>query len=315
LNFAGVISRRRSRLCGGFRRATGLAKLHFEGHNPFNDRNWAFFLSQHKLESLKLDQVDLNSEVSCRAVATAEVRCLTLQRCPLEDEGAALVESISQGRGPKELCVDSSQPVLPFINALRGNTSLERLELLYIDEHQETRALAAALHENKGLVHLTAHFNGDSDWTELLESISLHPSLRYLNLNMHHGRPIDPMKRLEVTKVFANMLSVNERVEEIRFHDDTFDKDDWHTNVSPRLECNLYRKRFPSIQKIEVAFTRAAVLARALAKFASKPHLVLMLLNQNHDIVSSFRDLTLTLDNQFSIPSRKRSRLPSSDAR
>jgi hypothetical protein len=66
------------------------------------------------------------------------------------------------------------------------------------------------------------------------------------------------------------MLSVNDRVEVMRFHDITFDKDDWDAFVVPRLECNLCRKRFPSILKVEEASTRAAVLARALTKFAQQ---------------------------------------------
>jgi hypothetical protein len=84
---------------------SGPAKLCFvRGRNPFNDRNWALFLSQQQLESLELRNMHLNSEASCRAVATAEVRCLTLgNECSLEDGGAALVESVRQGRGPKEL--------------------------------------------------------------------------------------------------------------------------------------------------------------------------------------------------------------------
>jgi hypothetical protein len=108
------------------------------------------------------------------------------------------------------------------------------------------------------------------------------------------------------------MLSVNERVEVMSCDDNTFDKGDWDTFVVPRLECNLYWKRFPSIQKIREASTRAAVLARALAKFASKPHLVLMLLDQNHDIVSSYID---SAHGRNFIPSQKRSRSPSLDTR
>jgi hypothetical protein len=106
------------------------------------------------------------------------------------------------------------------------------------------------------------------------------------------------------------MLSVNELVEEVRFRHDSFDEGEWNKNVVPRLECNLYRKWLPSVQKIEEASTRAAVLARGLAKFASKPHLVLMLLNQNHDIVSSYVDSSHDLN---PIPLRKRSRSPSPD--
>jgi hypothetical protein len=303
----------------------GPAKLRFEGSNPFNDRNWALFLSQHKLDSLVLHEMNLNSEASCRALATAEVRCLTLEECDLEeDEGAALaqalIESVRQGRGPNGLCFnrnpfDSSERFVTFTNALRGNTNLERLELSYselsyMNYRQDTQALAAALHENKGLVHLTVYFreSDDNGRTELLEAIAMHPSLRSLDFVCYC---YSKEKRI-FTKAVADMLSVNDRVEEMRFRRDTFDKDYWGAYVVPRLECNTYRKRFPSIQKIEEASTRAAVLARALAKFGNKPHLVWMLLNQSHDIVSSYIDAA---HGRNSIPLRKRSRSPPLDAR
>jgi hypothetical protein len=83
---------------------SGPAKLRFDEIIPFNDRNWALFLSQHKLESLYLYMMDLNSEVSCRAVASAEAQCLTLGHRSLQDGGVALVESVGQGRGPRQLC-------------------------------------------------------------------------------------------------------------------------------------------------------------------------------------------------------------------
>jgi hypothetical protein len=88
------------------------------------------------------------------------------------------------------------------------------------------------------------------------------------------------------------MLSVNKRSEVVPFYSYSFDKDDWDAFVVPRLECNKYRKLFPLIQTIEEASTRAAVLARALATFSSKLHLVWMLLSQNHDVVSSYLDST-----------------------
>jgi hypothetical protein len=295
---------------------SGPAKLRFVGSNPFNDRNLALFLSQHKLESLELHGIYLNSEISCKAVTTAQVQCLTLEYCDLEDEGAALVKSVGKGLGAKELCFHgnsfgSSESFVTFMNALRGDEHLERLHLSNsIDDRQETRALATALHANKGLIHLTVSFPAldDSIRAELLKAISLHPSLHSLDLKMDNTNISYPKKRRELTKAIADMLSVNERVEAVSFHDDTFDKDDWDAFVVPRVECNKYRKRFPSIQKIEAASTRAAVLARALAKFAIKPHLVWMLLSQNHDIVSSHLDSVHGLN---LIPSRKRSRSPS----
>jgi hypothetical protein len=157
---------------------SGPAKLSFVGINPFNDRNWALFLSQHKLESLELSNMSCDSEVSCRAVATAGVRCLTLGAdFELEDGGAALVEAVKQGRGPQELCFDcdpfhSPQSLVTFVSALRGNTNLERLELPLIDDRQVKQALTAALRENTGLVHLAVYFDESdctkSDTTELL---------------------------------------------------------------------------------------------------------------------------------------------------
>jgi hypothetical protein len=161
------------------------------------------------------------------------------------------------------------------------------------------------LHGNKRLVYLKVKYLGEldeSDITELLGSISLHPSLEICEWY------IDPKKRRDVTKAVADMLSVNERVKEMSFDDDAFDEDDWNTNVVPRLECNLYRERFLSIQTMGEVSTRAAVLARTLGKFSSKPHLVWMLLHQNRDIVSSYLDSA-----HDQVSSRKRSRSPPLD--
>jgi hypothetical protein len=298
---------------------SGPAKLRFVSNNPFNDRNWIFFLSHHKLESLELKGVLLNSEVSCRAVATSQVRCLTLSYdCELEDGGAALVESVRQGLGPKEIFFvdcdpfDSSERLITFMSALRGNTNLERLELPLIDDRQVKQALVAALRENEGLVYLKVKYCGkldESDITDFLGSISLQPSLRSLDLTVWYSGT-NLKKRREFTKAVADMLSVNDRVEVMSFDHDIFDKYDWNAYVVPRLECNLYRKRFLSAQKIEEASTRAAVLARTLVMFSKKPYLVWMLLNQNRDIVSSYLD---SAHDQTSILSRKRSRSPSLD--
>jgi hypothetical protein len=72
-------------------------------------------------------------------------------------------------RGPtKGFCFlnnpfDSSDYFVTFLNTLRGDEHLARLQLPRIDNRQETRALSAALHENKGLVHLTVSFPALND--------------------------------------------------------------------------------------------------------------------------------------------------------
>jgi hypothetical protein len=42
----------------------------------------------------------------------------------------------------------------------------------------------------------------------------------------------------------------------------------WDAIVVPRLEIHLYRKRFRAVQSIGLEKTRAAVVARALARIA-----------------------------------------------
>jgi hypothetical protein len=89
------------------------------------------------------------------------------------------------------------------------------------------------------------------------------------------------------------MLSENEQVEDIQVEGDgftynTYDRVAWDELVVPRLECNLYRKLFVPIQRIQNPKTRAAVMTRALTRVKSKPSLLYMLLSQNRDIVSSY---------------------------
>jgi hypothetical protein len=129
-------------------------------------------LHQHQLESLTLFNILLESENACRAVAEAELQYLNLSSCELGDGGASLVESVRVGlRGPRGLGLglgrtglgdndwcpfDSSERFVSFLNALRGNAYLERLDLSRFDLREEgiLAALAAAFSENKGLVHL-----------------------------------------------------------------------------------------------------------------------------------------------------------------
>jgi hypothetical protein len=89
---------------------------------------------------------------------------------------------------------------------------------------------------------------------------------------------------------------VNKRVDEIQIPVHTFPDHDyttfgqafWNTLVVPRLECNLYRKRFVTLQMIEVPSTRTSVVAIALARVAGNPFLLWMLLSQNHGVLASY---------------------------
>jgi hypothetical protein len=136
----------------------------------------------------------------------------------------------------------------------------------------------------------------ESFFHELLRAITTHSSLRTLDLT---GFELDmDMDGTEATEEIAKMLSVNKQLEEIRIDEfvaefdgdyPTFDPSAWDALVTPRLDCNVYRKRFPAIQKIRLLSTRTAVMARALAHVSNKPWLVWMLVSQNQDILASYR--------------------------
>jgi hypothetical protein len=304
---------------------SGPAKLSIRRRLPFDEVNFRRFLNQHRLESLTLFWIPLQYEESCRALAAADLQHLELPLCELADGGAALVESVKNGRGPRGLRLarrqfDSAERFLFFINALRGNTYLERLELLgiYICEGSP-QALAGALLENKGLVHFSlelcrCRLDGPC-WSELMGAISTHPTLRTLMFrginNFDEGASSLSTKRAR-TKSVADMLLVNKRVDRIHFDSDTFDRDDWNLFVAPMLDWNLYRDWFVAIQKIQDLSTRAAVVARALAHVESKPLLVWMVLSQNDDVVCSYLPNEARADS-VSVPSRKRRRSPSDD--
>jgi hypothetical protein len=279
------------------RQHSSLTKLTLWERLPFDDRNFVWSLVHLNLEYLRLSNIDLHGE-SCRAVATAEINYLHLEHCEFEDDEAVqvLVDNVREELGPRGLSLDGEPFESPerfgdFMNALRGNTYLERLDIGDLDVRDgDFQALVAALSENRGLTHLG--FSGctvdDHCWEELMGAIAKHPSLRTLSfeeirdenesLVFEHQ---DPMHSL------ASMLAENEQVDEIEV-DDAFDRDVWDTVIVPRLEINSYRKRLLAIQTIQNPATRAAVTARALARLGEKPSLQFMLVSQNQDIVSSY---------------------------
>jgi hypothetical protein len=282
----------------------GPAMLTISRGLPFREGNLGFFIKKLKLHSLKLDRVLLNSE-SSRALSVAEINYLDLDESRLSvGGGAALVDSVKEGRGPKGLCFrrdlfDSREGFLSFLKALRGNAYLERMDLSWINS-RDVYHLAAALRENKGLTHLSLRYCnlGDRCWTDLLVAISRHPALRTLDFSSIDGerRPASSFTSRDRTKSVANMLLVNTQVDEMVSDDDsmsgycTFDRDDWEALVAPKLEFNLFRKRFGALQKIEVPSTRAAIFARALARVETKPSVAWMALSFSQDIICSYQN-------------------------
>jgi hypothetical protein len=123
----------------------------------------------------------------------------------------------------------------------------------------------------------------------VLCAIAKHPSLRTLSFEeIYDKNEVTFLKRHDPIHALADTLAKNERVVDEIQVEGSFDRDIWDAVVVPRLEINLYRKRFRAIQAIGLEKTRAAVVTRALARIAlagvkSESSLIFMVLSQNCD--------------------------------
>jgi hypothetical protein len=307
------------------RQHSSLTKLSLHERLPFDAIHFVWCLDYLNLEYLGLSHITLNGRQTCRAVATTEINYLHLEHCDFEDEGAMqlLVDNVREERGPRGLFLDTvslSERFGDFMNALRGNTYLQRLVIGNLEVRDGSfQSLVAALPKNRGLTRLgLIYCNVDNCcWKKLMDAIAEHPSLRTLFFRKILDANDDEIeslvfKRHESIHALAGMLVENEQVDDIHVENDWCDRDVWNAVVVPRLEINSYRKGFRAIQAIGLDKTRAAVVARALAHLAladvkGESSLIFMVLSQNCDVFCSYLDEMLTRDNNISVPSRKRS--------
>jgi hypothetical protein len=274
-------------------KSTGPSNLAFWKALPFNIENWASFLSLQNLAYLGLFYMNLDLEMS-RVVAEARIARLELRGCTFEDDGAALIESVRTGRGPIGLSLLDKKPFNSlerwkgFINALTGSGSSESLEVWIRGDHCDEilQTLADALPLNNGLVELKLPHVSSDQWSNLVQPVSNHPSLRKLDLRC--AAAMFSRTKQQQTQAVADMLLVNKQVEDISFQDSTYNRSTWNAGVAPRLEANIYRKRFLAIGDIVDSSTRAAILGAALPALLldrTKPSLAYMLLRSNQDTI------------------------------
>ena len=108
-----------------------------------------------------------------------------------------------------------------------------------------------------------------------MHTLREHPSLITIRL-----------PRVESVTDIVQMLEANQQLETI---DATLREDwqeDWNGQVLPRLECNLYRKRFHAMSQSD---RPVKLLSKALLRggVRHKPSLLFMLLSQNQDATSA----------------------------
>jgi hypothetical protein len=200
---------------------------------------------------------------------------------------------VHDDEGVEWVTFDSAERCIYFLNALRGNSHVERLDLSGIHVPDGIpQALVAGLLENGGLIHLSLGRRGLDGlcWGKLKEAISTHKYLRTLAFEEIHdedGRELDFRARQGRTSALADMLLMHQQVDEIPFDRYTSDQDLWNTLVLPRLESLLCAKWFAALSMIGES-SRPTVVASALARVAKKPpSLVWMLLSQNLDLLFS----------------------------
>jgi hypothetical protein len=233
---------------------------------------------------------------SSRAVAGAGLQRFILKGCEFEDEGASLIESVRTGQGPQGLSLSDMKPFttlerwISFMDALEDNNgSLKFLEIAFREGHhvdEILQGLADALLKNSGLAELSIRFESFAQCKNVWHAISAHPSFRKLNLSFFYNDvPRDEELKRERTKAVVDMPLKNKQVEGIEFYDHVYDRSTWDTGAAPRLESNIYRKRFPAIQKVDDTSTRAAILGAAMGRVRTKASLLYMLLCDNRDTI------------------------------
>jgi hypothetical protein len=170
--------------------------------------------------------------------------------CEFEDEEAVLavlVDSVRVEEGSKGLSLqghsfDSSEKFGDFMNALRGNTYLERLDHignLHV-RYGSFQALVAVLPENRGLTHLgLTGCTVNAQWRDqLMGATAEHPSLQTFSFeevcDENEGLFLE---RHEPIHALAGILAENEQVDEIEVAD-PFDRVAWNAVAVPSLEIN-----------------------------------------------------------------------------
>jgi hypothetical protein len=209
----------------------------------------------------------------------------------------ALTEVLKCNQGPTELeyCYIDNWVLA---DGLRGNSRLNSLNCLRKSlsrtnevGNREVLAIAGALRENKGLVHLGIGPDftmSDEAWGTVCDCLKTlkHPTLQVLNLESIQPYGVTPAvlnSRIPVyIQALVNMLKVNVSIHTIHFgarYSELF-----QGSVVPYLETNRFRPRLLAIQKTRPFPYLVKVLGRALLAARTDPNRFWMLLSGNAGI-------------------------------
>lgn len=289
-------------------------EIHFSGFYfsrplPFSREHWLSFLHRHK-GVLKLTTKTLDHEES-QAIGKATVQELVLTDCRFADCGANLIDAIGKGSGPRAICIstnlrdrsfpfESPTQCIHFADSLKNkNCQLTRLYVNNVTfrhisphaDHDVLTNLAEALRENRSIVQLTLR-NIIPDtvvFSQLTAALAYHPGIQELHLAVQSYCPSIPVHesieqdKMMRTKFILDLLTINPNIEIVIFDRETYHLDYWETYVAPRLEHNIYRKRFRALQNsIALERGREALIPQIWKRIQHNPSLVYTLLMENY---------------------------------
>lgn len=169
-----------------------------------------------------------------------------------------------------------------FLKSLCMTISLDGHETLFL------KKLVRILPRNKGLTELAVDgivYVCCVPWTKLWKAISAHPSLMIVDFKNERSSSHIPLQLEDkpgLTETIAQCLLVNQRLEQITFHDGLHHRELWDSEVAPILQCNGYRNRAKELDQIKDTATRAAVLGAALFKKNACPTASFLLIQRHH---------------------------------
>jgi hypothetical protein len=220
---------------------------------------------------------------------------IVLTQCKFTSAGAsALADVLGHNQGPTKLTfcdIDNSV----VANGLRRNSRLKSLKPCLSGDlevrHRDILAIAGALRENKGLVHLDLscyEFNvNDETWGAMCDSLKTHPTLEVLNLSTSGSvgaATLAPSVIKSRMQALLDMLKVNMTIDTIHLDAQYSQHELYRGSVIPYLETNRFRPRLLAIQRTRPITYRAKVLGRALLSVRTDPNRFWMLLSGNAEV-------------------------------
>lgn len=258
--------------------------LSIRGDSPLDHSHWISFLrlftlpNGKSLESFHLAFMDWDDETTVKEMSQARIKRIHLEHCRFTLHGAVNVGST-------------------FLRGLSSNTVLTHLSLSgFNNESEILLILANTVQDMSCLVHLDISISQAPDgFLPFMKALAHHRTLRTLNFvllleSLHFGLLpgwVSGEGRISRTKAVVNVLSTNRVLENIHFCDTMYEPRLWNTEVSPRLDCNRYRKHFRAFQQLE-HHDRASLIGKVLGRINHNPSVTFMMLFMNKDVLAEF---------------------------